>query len=244
MKNSKWFVAIIFAFIAGYFSHTNTEKNIESQTRVSLTAKRSDNLASQPISNVAPTATTNVLAKNKTNNLSQVENLKPQTPSTIPPLKPESVIVNESSGRNEQPLSKEEATAKYPKDMTDEEIDKVIPHPFSVALKNSHGGNREKYKNFVAANQPQDWDTNTQNKISDSILSSPYFKFLKLDALQCKANICEIRLYELKSNVWSLILAEMALQEWWEIGNYDSWGFGTELDSKQVTGYYVLLTRR
>jgi len=244
MKNSKWFVAIIFAFIAGYFSHTNPEENIESQTKVSFTEELSDKFIPQSNLTVNPSITVGVTSKNKTNILPQVEHSQSHSPSTASPLKPQTVIVNESSGRNEQPLSKEEAAAKYPKDITDEEIDKVIPHPFSVALKNSHGGNREKYKSFVAANQPQDWDTNTQNKISDSILSSPYFKFLKLDALQCKANICEIRLYELKSNVWSLILAEMALQEWWEIGNYDSWGFGTELDSKQVTGYYVLLTRR
>ncbi|MET0357711.1 MAG: hypothetical protein ABW044_13095 [Cellvibrio sp.] len=248
MKNIKWFVAIVVAFVAGYFSNTTAEKNSELQNNNS--------------SSVAPVATVTQSVQKTTSSAVLVSNISKPTKSSshssaqtehsqhpqksAPDIQPTpgKLIVNESSGRQAQPLSKEELAAKYPNDISDEEIDRVIPPPFNTQLKSSHGGTREKYKDFVAASQPQNWDTNMQNKISDSILSSPYAKFIKMDSLLCKANMCEIRLYETKDNVWSLILAEMALQDWWEIGNYDSYGFATELDSKQITGYYVLLTRR
>ena len=57
-----------------------------------------------------------------------------------------------------------------------------------------------------------------QNKLSDAILGHPYAKFIDLELLQCKVDFCEIRLYETREGAWSLIMAEMRLQDWWTLG--------------------------
>lgn len=239
MKILLWIITLLIAFAAGYFAKSVSTEGapvtISAQSESTQGANSSASLMS----------TVGGITENGSHRSAQTKDFRPlqNAPADVQPTQ-EKVIINESSGRQSQPLSKEELAAKYPNDISDEEIDRVIPPPFNTQLKNSHGGTREKYKDFVAASQPQNWDVNMQNKISDSILSSPYAKFITMDSLLCKANICEIRLYETKDNVWSLILAEMALRDWWEIGNYDSYGFATELDSKQITGYYILLTRR
>ena len=137
--------------------------------------------------------------------------------------------------------SPESAAKNYPNEITAEEIDRVLPAPFSDSLKHTHGFLREKYKDFVANTQPNDWDTRMQNKISDFIFSNPYAKFVNIESLTCKSNLCEIRLFESKQGAFSAILTEMALQDWWDIGGYHASGNGP---SDGRTAYHVLLPRK
>lgn len=125
-------------------------------------------------------------------------------------------------------------------EISDEEIDKVLPEPFNNLLKRSHGSLREKYKNFVENSIPLDWDTNMKNKMWDAIRSNPYSKFIKIEALDCRSNLCEIRVYEMKPSVWSYIQSGMVLEDWWDIGMSHAQGFKTESGS----GVYVLLAKR
>lgn len=236
MKNFTWFIAIVFAYIAGYFSHSGAEKAYAPLAQANSTATVVAPIATPPSANRAneqgtPAPAQPAIAQSPKNNAQPLP--KSDTP-----------IVNSTSGAHAETPTKDELAARFPKDITDAEIDKAIPAPFNDALKSSHGGVREKYRDFVAATQPQSWDSNIQNKISDYILSSPYAKFITLDSLLCKANLCEIRLYESKSHVWSLMMAEMSLQDWWDIGAYGSQGFATQLNSQNTTGYHVLLARK
>lgn len=137
--------------------------------------------------------------------------------------------------------SAESATKNYPNEITPDEIDRVLPAPFNDSFKHAHGFLREKYKDFVANTQPDDWDIRMQNKITDFIFSSPYAKFLNVESLLCKSGLCEIRLFETKQGTFSMILSEMALQDWWDIGGYHASGNGTG-DGR--TAYHVLLPRK
>ncbi|MES2675145.1 MAG: hypothetical protein V4660_12970 [Pseudomonadota bacterium] len=132
------------------------------------------------------------------------------------------------------------AANDYSKEISDEEIDKILSEPFSTSLKNRHGVLREKYKDFVENTESFGWDKNMKNKLSDAIFGSPLSKYISVESLECRANLCEIRLYETKAGVWSHIQSGMALEDWWDIGASSSSGFKTE----SASGWYVLLAKR
>lgn len=238
MKNILWLTAIVFAFVAGYFTHSVTEAPAEA-TRVAPTvaATIENSLTNTPVSSEQLSATAKaVFAEKQKQSASSSQTQTTSAPNTG--------IASASHAANSSVAAdtNNSAANKYPDEISDEEIDKAIPAPFNQSLKNRHGDLRGKYKDFAATNQQQDWDRNIQNKLTDAILSSPYAKFLTIESLQCKANLCEIRLYETKEGAWSVIMAEMRLQEWWDFGGTSASGFGTDTPSKM--GWYVLFPRR
>ena len=239
MKNLYWTIALLLAFTAGYFTRAVTLQETTNNSRVglpaSLTAKNKDsNTYSEKIDPTVKTAFTGK-EKNSNPNLNQPV-LEKQITKLVPtPPSPK----NNSVSDTDTLVATEN---KYPNEISDEEIDKAIPTPFNQSLKNRHGEVREKYKAFVAASEQSDWDKNMQNKLSDAILGHPYAKFIDLELLQCKVDFCEIRLYETREGAWSLIMAEMRLQDWWDIGGSSASGFATDTPSKM--GWHVLLPRR
>lgn len=121
--------------------------------------------------------------------------------------------------------------------ITDEEIDKLVAAPFNETLKRTSGPLREKYKSFAEATEQSDWDTNTQNRMTDALLGNQYSKFIELESLICRADYCEIRGRESKSGVFGLIMSEMMLQDWWKMG-HSQWTNG--IDS---SAFYALITK-
>ncbi len=238
MKNVFWFTAIILAFFAGYFTHSATETSVATtQAAHNVAAPVENSSTNTSVSSEQLGATAKAVFAEKQKYSASSSQVKTTS-------EPNTAVASASHAANSSvaPDANNTAANKYPNEISDEDIDKVIPAPFNQSLKNRHGDLREKYKDFAATNQQQDWDRNIQNKLTDAILSSPYAKFLNIESLQCKANLCEIRLYETKNGVWSLIQAEMRLQDWWDFGTSSSSGFNTNTPS--VLGYYVLLQRR
>lgn len=242
MKNFTWFIAIVFAYIAGYFSHGGAEKayapQSPSNTAITLAAPPGSAANNTP----GQQSTTQFAPADKPEatqaNANQLANT--QVPATAVTPQPAQI----SASNTAAPADSASVAKKYPKEISDEEIDKVIPAPFNQQLKNTHGDLREKYKDFAEADQPQSWDLNMQHKLMDAILSNPYAKFITLESLMCKQNLCEIRLYEKKDGAWSLIQAEMSMQDWWDIGQASSNGFEISTDKNAPYGYYVLLARK
>jgi hypothetical protein len=241
MKNTLWIAAIILAFGAGYFARGANQTAQVTQIQADSTQATGKLEAAQisgkelsAAAKAAFAAKENIAAKSANQTTPQPNTERAATPQTAPtPQAATSPVATDANNP---------AAKKYPNEISDEDIDKVIPFPFNQKLKNHHGDLREKYKDFAAANQQSEWDKTMQNKLSDSISSNPYAKFLTIESLQCKMNLCEIRLYETKDGAWSLIMAEMRIQDWWDIGGSSASGFGTETPSK--TGWYVLLPRR
>jgi hypothetical protein len=237
MKNALWITAIVLAFVAGYFTRGASQSTSPASPQAEITQPINKAADAQVSSEQLSAAAKAVFAAKEkaTPKAQQIQNTpEPQTGAAVAP---------KTAADPAQVVDSNNPTVKkYPNEISDEDIDKFIPAPFNQKLKNHHGELREKYKDFAATNQQLEWDKNMQNKLSDSISSNPYAKFLTIESLQCKVNLCEIRLYETKEGAWSLIMAEMRLQDWWDFGGTSASGFGTDTPSKM--GWYVLLPRR
>lgn len=142
------------------------------------------------------------------------------------------------------PMPMGSTVAKKEDAITDVEIDALVPAPFNSQLKAMQGYLRDRYKEFAATEQMDDWDVKMRAQIEDAIYSNPYGKDLIIESLQCKIGICEIQLYEVKSGAWSFIHAEMGLQSWWDIGESSSSGFLTQRNGESLVAYYVLMSRK
>lgn len=236
MKNVLWITTVFLAFAAGYFMH-GTSQEIPTATPQAETTQQINNATAPQVSNEQLSAAAKAMFAEKEKGSSKAQ----QTQNTPEPQISSSAAPQRVTDPTQAADSSNPTVKKYPNEISDEDIDKVLPAPFNQSLKSRHGDLREKYKNFAAANQQLDWDKNMQNKLSDAILGNPYSKFVILDSLQCKVNLCEIRLYETKEGAWSLIMAEMRLQEWWDFGGTSASGFGTDTPSKM--GWYVLFPR-
>lgn len=241
MKNTFWIAAIILAFGAGYFTRgaNQTAHATQAQTEPAqqINQHATPQISGKELSTAAKAAFAakeNTAAKSENQTTPQPNTERAATPQTAPAPQ---VATSPAATDTNNPAAK-----KYPNEISDEDIDKVLPAPFNQALKNRHGDLREKYKDFAASSQPSDWDKEMQNKLLDAISGSPYAKFINLESIQCKVNLCEIRLYETKEGVWSLIMAEMRLQDWWSFG-------GTSASSiistnPDLMGWYNLFPRR
>lgn len=230
MKNIFWITTIILAFVAGYLSH-----GINPAATTSIVLPKAEQMANNAASNAIPVP------------LSTVK--EPATPVTKQTKAAESEVAKNAAKQAalemlEASDDPKQAAKKFPNEISDEEVDKIVPAPFNKSLKSTHGELREKYKKFAETNTPNDWDINIQNKLTDFILSRPHAKFINLESVICKANFCEIRLFETKNGSWQFILSEMALQDWWDFGSYGSSGLSPEEGDKRGTSYLVLLTRK
>ena len=127
--------------------------------------------------------------------------------------------------------------SKSESNITDEEIDNLVAAPFNESLKRTIGPLREKYKSFAEATEQSDWDSNTQNRMTDALLGNQYSKFIELESLICRADYCEIRGRESKSGVFGLIMSEMMLQDWWKMG-HSQWTNGIDSNA-----FYALITK-
>lgn len=185
MDNKKWISALVVAFIAGYFSNTLVNNNLR---------------------NVAHTPKENEINQKPQfiETQSQPENLQAETMAAPPkPLDKgefsslKALPVKEVMGRNKAQVAPGNSghniigttsTTDSDAEISDEEIDKIIPSPFNQSLKNHHGELRKKYKEYANTDIQDEWSVSMQNKISDFILSNPYSKFISLEFISCKAN--------------------------------------------------------
>ena len=224
-------VAFFLVFFAGYFTHSLFETN--------SAAKKELNKISSQINQ--DTHIRELVPESRVSNSSGLS--KEQIASV-------QVLSKAAGGQNFSSATRMEnrsgslvesrPESNSPKEISDEEIDKELPEPFNSQLKHIHGALREKYKSFADSNAPLDWDVDKKNKLSAAIYSNPNSNYIKLDSLECRANLCEIRVYELKRGAWLNIQSGMALESWWDFGIAHADGF----DTTSGTGVYVLLVRR
>lgn len=238
MKNTLWIAAIVLAFIAGYFTRGVNQDGFGKAPQTQPTQKISKADDSQISSEQLSTAAKAIFAEKEkekdTIKTSQNQNTsESQTASTTSQAATEPAQTSDANTTN-----------KYPNEISDVDIDKIVPAPFNESLKHHHGEVREKFKEYANASVPNDWDIRMQNKISDFVLSNPYAKNISVEFIGCKAELCELRLYENKKGVWSHIMSEMALQDWWDIGGYSASGNTANKDKPETTAWHVLLPKK
>lgn len=100
--------------------------------------------------------------------------------------------------------------------LSDEEIDQLIPKPFSASFKKAHPDLKAKYKDFVdtSKNRPDDWDMRMQGLLRDFIMSRPMATDIIIESLLCNANMCEVRLLENKKYLLLGLFGDLMQQPW------------------------------
>jgi hypothetical protein len=99
--------------------------------------------------------------------------------------------------------------------LSEEEIDQLIPKPFSTSFKKAHPDLKAKYKDFVDPNKrPDDWDIRMQGLLRDFIMSRPTAADINIESLICNASMCEVRLLENKKFLLLGLFGELMQQPW------------------------------
>lgn len=239
MNILKWVLVIAVAYVAGYFSHfplmNQPVKNslvsddcpsLSSVTDIEKEAQL-DRESLQRVEKRKQGATENSSqSKTREKGTAQSGSDKHSQEKLKDSIPPASVGIDPTSSL---PMGES--------NITDEEIDNLVAAPFNETLKKVRGPLREKYKSFAEATEQNDWDINTQNRMTDALLGNQYSKFIELESLICRADYCEIRGRELKPNVFSLIMSEMMLQDWWKMG-HSQWTNGMDDGT-----FYALITK-
>lgn len=233
----KWIAVIAVAFSVGYFSHSS-EPAIESQ--VIEDCLRFD--AFKDVQSALPQDQERVKRLENTSSASgaHASNMQKQDKIAAQDLPGRSLQEKNERASTTPPVS---TTPVQPATVTetnlsDEEIDKLVAAPFNEVLKRVRGPLREKYKNFAETTEQSEWDVNTQNRIIDALMGNAYSKFIELESIACRASYCEIRGRELKPQVINLMVSEMMLQDWWEMGDVQ-WTSGATDKT-----FYALLMKR
>lgn len=229
MNILKWVLVIVVAYTLGYFSHFPDAESFNTQApfgpdgcppplssfddldKALLEDKeRIQRLATmKPVVDAKPAA---VVGHDKT--------AKEGKPAESPQTQPEGSIAAPETEAAQQQSSSAEAS-----NITNEEIDRLVPAPFNEHVKKSPGKIREKLKEFSEATEQDKWDITAQNKITDYLLGNSYSKFVELHSVSCKANFCEVRGRELKPNVFGVLIPEMMMQDWWDMAE-SQWSNG------------------
>jgi hypothetical protein len=228
MNILKWVLVIVVAYTLGYFSHFPDAESFNTQAPFvpdgcppPLSAvddldkslledkERMQRLGEKPAIDAKPTT---VVGHDKSTKQGKQDGL--------PPTQFEKPTATPGNDVNQGQSSSVEAS-----NITNEEIDKLVPAPFNEHVKRSSGKIREKLKEFSEATEQDDWDITTQNKITDYLLGNSYSKFVELHSVSCKANFCEIRGRELKPNVFGVLFPEMMMQDWWDMAD-SQWSNG------------------
>lgn len=216
MNILKWVAVIVIAFFVGYFSRSPesvvTPEVIGDCLRLDAFKEVQSALQEDQarVNRLESAATESKASSSKMNRQEKV--VEPPVPDQL------------GQGQAENPIAtpyvdpSQSQTSQVKSNISDEEIDKLVPAPYNESLKRSNGPLREKYKEFVNSDHQEEWDRNTQNRITDALLGNTYSKFIELESVACKVNYCEVRGRELKPGVINLIFSEMTLQDWWDMG--------------------------
>ena len=236
MNILKWVLIIIIAYVAGYFSRAPetvvAPEVIADCLRMDAFKEVQSALQEdqERVKRLKAAATESKASSSKMNDQEKIA--EQPVPDMYPQKMPENAVPLAGLG-----VDPKDYPPKGESNITDEEIDNLVVAPFNESLKRTSGPLREKYKSFAEATEQSDWDTNTQNRMRDALLGNQYSKFIELESLICRADYCEIRGRESKSGVFGLIMSEMMLQDWWEMG-HSQWTNGIDSNA-----FYALITK-
>lgn len=229
MKNSQWIVVTIFAFFIGYITNFFTADR--------KSEKRSTNCAENLVSSNSQKSTLSINQKSSsTANLQTNENQQSASKNDAQDLE-----LTTLSSCDSQTNSAKSNSSTISTEISDDEIDELLPKPFDASLKKLHGPLKEKYKAFsdIDRTKIDIWDIHMQGQLTDFVLSRPSATDIKIDSIKCNANMCEMRLVEQKKFLLLALFGELMQQSW--IVNKVT---GTA-DIQPDNGYgYILLMRK
>ncbi len=120
-----------------------------------------------------------------------------------------------------------------------EEAQQRLPKPFSNALVGRSGTFVKNYDDFHQETRDYDWALLMENNIKDFITMHEMNADVRLEAVSCKTNTCEIMGFEYKDKIWEFVFAQMRLQDWWQFQ-----GIHSSSTSNGKKSYFYVLTSR
>jgi hypothetical protein len=120
-----------------------------------------------------------------------------------------------------------------------EEAQKRLPKPFSNVLVGRSGTFVKTFDDFHEETRDYDWALLMENNIKDFISMHEMNSDVRLEAVICKANACEMMGFEHKDKAWDYVFAQMRLQDWWKFK-----GIHSSSTSNGKKSYFYVLTSR
>ncbi|MFC3092988.1 hypothetical protein DRW07_02055 [Alteromonas sediminis] len=140
-----------------------------------------------------------------------------------------------------------EAGVALPDNLTQDEIDAALPHPFTDTITYAGLITRQKYKEHLDAERDYSWALNKETQISDFLNFHDDANGFFLDKVTCKQSSCEVRLFETISDTSSQAHSDLYSQDF--LRNEGATGYGSssafygEVDGVDVVGYrYIFIS--
>ena len=125
-------------------------------------------------------------------------------------------------------------------DVTDEEMEKLVPKPFKSFLSSFRGETRNDIFDFHNKEDDLDWGYDKRNNISDYIQTHFEGTNIEVVSIICKQPKCEILITEKQENAWDNIMNDMTQQSWW---NFSSFTSSTRSNAENEMSIYMFLSQ-
>jgi|GEM_PF-1491869 len=125
-------------------------------------------------------------------------------------------------------------------EVTDEEMESLVPAPFKSFLSSFRGETRNDIFDFHNKEDDFDWGYDKQNNISDYIQTHFEGVNVELISVICKQPRCEILVTEKHENAWDNIMKDMTQQLWWKFSSFTS---STRSNAENELSIYVFFSQ-
>ncbi|NQZ07039.1 MAG: hypothetical protein HRT35_07750 [Algicola sp.] len=138
----------------------------------------------------------------------------------------------------------DESTANEPDPqrttISKEEAQTLLPKPFSNVLAGSSGTLVKTYDKFSKETRDFNWALLMENNIKDFITMHELSSDVRLEAVNCKTDTCEIMGFELIDKSWAYVFNDMKRQDWWKFKGTHS----SSRTSDEKSYFYILTSRK
>ena len=125
-------------------------------------------------------------------------------------------------------------------DVTDEEMENLVPKPFKSFLSAFRGDTRNDIFDFHNQEDDLDWGYDQQNNISDYVQTHYEGTSVELISVICKQPRCEVLVTEKQEDAWNKIMKDMTQQAWWKFSSFTS---STRSNAENELSIYAFLSQ-
>ena len=221
-----WLISIIVVFFVGKNIGVNqTLTNIQTSK---LEAKKQSHsqVQASSVEHISPlTKTTDMDVKSETFHIAQVNNQLARVEQEKNKLLEEVVTIKQQLTAANQKLQTIQARTDQslkPTLIEPEEVTEHLSAPFDSVVLNASRDMVNKFKQLQKETQDQTWALMIEQHIADFFVVHDLAHQVKLDGVQCKQTVCEIRGFELEPKAWEKIMSDMTEQSWWQFSSSHS----------------------
>lgn len=130
--------------------------------------------------------------------------------------------------------------AKMRVEVSYDELLTTIPEPFTSAVTEMSGTFADHFMRFYKEPQDTAWAYDTEDKITNAILSSPLGTDIQLQQVTCKTTMCEVRGFQSTTSSWMKLANSLSKVDGLPFKNSQS---SNNYHSDYGSYFYVLLSK-